>query len=439
MLQSILFKAVLAVVVASQADQPPTPRAVPANPAPTRPGAPKGAPGKPATGNQLPGNPAPGQPAAAKPSPVKPGAQLAIGDAVPKLEFQDFVKGEPVKQLAHGRIYVLEFFAAGSDPCRESFPFLSKLQADKKDVTIIGVSVDADAKEVKSLVDAMGDQMKFRVAIDARDGQNGRMTQSWMEASGQEGVPACFVINGDGRVAWIGHPADLEKPLDDIIAGKWDLAKQAAEFKKAAAEKREIAKLQDDLGGYLRKRDYAGAISLLDNATKTLDLPPEPLLIELALLAGPANDPARALALGQKLHDRALKEEDGGMLMQLCHSLVDANIIFPAGNGKAPAPPPKLDAKLAALAVAAAERGEQMTHSGNDLEDADSLVLLAKAYRAAGQTEKAIARLDDAADLVNGTIDTASKALSEIRALRSTLGGKSPPATPSKKPLKAGP
>src|SRR5215470_10631086 len=80
--------------------------------------------------------------------------QLGVGDAAPKLEVKEFVKGEPVKQFDKGKIYVVEFWATWCPPCRESIPHLTGLQKKHKDVVFIGVSVsERDPKGVKPFVE----------------------------------------------------------------------------------------------------------------------------------------------------------------------------------------------------------------------------------------------------------------------------------------------
>jgi thiol-disulfide isomerase/thioredoxin len=426
MIHCVLLPVVFALLLATEAD-PPNP--LPRNPPP--PSAPKPIAAKPSAPKA-----SSTKSIAAKPAEDK--TELSIGDPAPKIETQEFVKGQPVKQFEKGKTYVVEFWATWCGPCRESIPHLTKLQKDNKQVTFIGVSIDEETKEVKPFVDEMGDKMDYRVAIDARDGDAGRMARSWLEASSRDGIPAAFIVNGDGRIAWIGHPGDIEGPLDDIVAGKWDLAAEAAEYKRSMAEERAFTKLKNELGLLLKKKDYAGAITLLDAASKTMELKDEPLLIQLGLLAGPGNDPARALPIAEKIYAKAVKEEDGGTLMMVAGALADSRGIFPGGSSAARTPA-KVDPKLAALAVKAAEKGEELTHTGNAIDDAETLMIVAKAYRAAGKNDKAAAKLDDAAGLVTETIESATKTLSDIRDLKSAFGGGTDASEkPTKKPAKIG-
>ncbi len=69
----------------------------------------------------------------------------------------------------------------------------------------------------------------------------GSMVQSWLEPAQQHGVPASFIVDGNGRIAWIGHPADLDNPrsgnpLKNILASTWDVQLAAARFAASHAE-----------------------------------------------------------------------------------------------------------------------------------------------------------------------------------------------------------
>jgi tetratricopeptide (TPR) repeat protein len=76
----------------------------------------------------------------------------------------------------------------------------------------------------------MGPKLTYRVAMDDRTrGEPGAMAATWMEAAGQDTIPCSFIVNQQGKVAWIGHPLSMDQPLADVIAGKHDLAGARAE------------------------------------------------------------------------------------------------------------------------------------------------------------------------------------------------------------------
>jgi hypothetical protein len=102
---------------------------------------------------------------------------------------------------------------------------LTQLQeAYKKNVTIIAVTDEA-ADVVKPFVTSMGKKMEYTVVID----ENKQTNRDWMQAAGQSGIPASFVVDGSGKIAFIGHPMELDSVLPKVASGRFDpeLEKQA--------------------------------------------------------------------------------------------------------------------------------------------------------------------------------------------------------------------
>lgn len=157
-------------------------------------------------------------------------SKVRVGDPAPKLDVREFIKGEPVKEFAKGKTYVIEFWATYDAFSVMAIPKLTELQKNYKDMVFIGVSVDKDANKVKSFVAEKGGQMDYRVAIEARDGDKGRMTEAW----GVQATPSAFVVNGEGKIAWLGNAQDLEAGLKHLDAGNQKPVAKPAEPKPAA-------------------------------------------------------------------------------------------------------------------------------------------------------------------------------------------------------------
>jgi thiol-disulfide isomerase/thioredoxin len=160
-------------------------------------------------------------------------SKLDIGDPAPALTVTDWVKGTPTKEFVKGQVYVVEFWATWCGPCIESIPHVTKLarQYGSK-VNFIGVSImEKDESiykvNVPAFVKKMGEKMDYNIATE---GPGKAMETHWMKASGQEAIPCAFIVGGDGNILWIGHPrSNLEKTLDEVVAGKYDLKAAIAE------------------------------------------------------------------------------------------------------------------------------------------------------------------------------------------------------------------
>ncbi len=149
---------------------------------------------------------------------------LKPGQKAPLIKVAEWVKGKPVVGFEKGKYYVVEFWATWCAPCITVMPHLSKLaQQYKGRVDFIGVSVreqgDDIPKLVRVFVEKQGDKMAYNVARDTPDDT---MFNSWMTASGKAGIPASFLVDGEGIVLWIGHPLDLDPILAQATAGKLD-------------------------------------------------------------------------------------------------------------------------------------------------------------------------------------------------------------------------
>jgi thiol-disulfide isomerase/thioredoxin len=313
---------------------------------------------------------------------------LSIGDPAPKLEVKEFVKGEPVKNLEKGKTYVVEFWATWCGPCRVSIPHLTKLQKEHKDVIFVGVSVwERDQSGVKPFVEKMGEQMDYRVALDdvpaAGNPNDGKMALNWMKAAEQGGIPTAFIVN-DGKIAWIGHPMEMEKPLAKVVAGKWDLTVAAADFKKAKVVKAKMQALFPKLIQAQRAGDNKALLAALDEAIKdeqTLEPNLGSLKFQTLVKLG---DAEKTAAYGKRLVDDVLKD-NAQALNALAWGLVEK-------------PGPKPDANLMKLALRAAQQADKLAEE-KDGAIADTL---AKAYFENGEAAKALETQERAVKLAKG-------------------------------------
>ncbi len=164
------------------------------------------------------------------PGPATFGPTLGLGDAAPALEIATWIKGDPV-DLAKGRnknVYVIEFWATWCPPCVMSIPHLTKIQKRYRDKNVVVVSItDEPPRLVTQFVQKQGDKMGFTVACDKEQ----KTTVSYLFASGQTGIPTTFIVDRKGKIAWIGSPFDIDGVLEEVVAGRYDVAKAKAQAK----------------------------------------------------------------------------------------------------------------------------------------------------------------------------------------------------------------
>ena len=203
--------------------------------------------------------------------------ELLVGAKAPKLQIAEWVKGDSVRGFEAGETYVVEFWATWCGPCIRAFPHISELQEKHADeLTVIGVNIwdrkknretgDYDeamgpfVERINEFVTEQGDKMGYTVAIEESD----KMAESWMRAAGRNGIPSAFIVNGEGKIAWAGHPMMIDKPLEQVLAGEFDLeagrAAQVAEFESQFWYPHTMSLLGDEATA---QRGYEVAYALL--------------------------------------------------------------------------------------------------------------------------------------------------------------------------------
>jgi thiol-disulfide isomerase/thioredoxin len=313
---------------------------------------------------------------------------LGIGDLAPKLAVKSFVKGEPVIEFQPGKNYVVEFWATWCGPCKTSIPHLTELQTKNPSVTFIGVSIlEQDQDKVKPFVEEMGDKMAYRVAVDSvpdKDKINeGAMAKNWLSAAGEDGIPCAFIVNMEGKIAWIGHPMEMDKPLEKIIAGTWDMNEAREAKHKAAEMQAKMMKLQSKLGAAQRAGDPRKLVGVIDEIIS--EVPSAELMVGPMKLTAmiKLDDQEKALEYAKKLFKTELSKQAEG-LNGLAWAIVDPDA------GLKPSP------KLIKIALEAARQADELA-DGKDGAIADTL---AKAYFDSGDAKKAVETQERAIQLM---------------------------------------
>lgn len=194
---------------------------------------------------------------------------LAPGSAAPPLVSGTYVQGEPVKSFEKDKAYIVEFWATWCGPCIRNIPHLNELHkkfADKG-LVVIGQNVwEKDDAKVKPFVEKMGEKMTYRVALDDKsDGSKGKMSDTWMKAAGRGGIPAAFIVDKTGTIAWIGHPAAItDELISQILDGSFDVAAHAAKAKQEEEAGKKADELLKRFGKAIGEKDMAAATKAVE-------------------------------------------------------------------------------------------------------------------------------------------------------------------------------
>ncbi len=257
------------------------------------------------------------------------GQDLAIGDKAPVLDVEHWVSNgngefKEITEFKKGKVYVVEFWATWCGPCIASMPHLSELQKEHAEAGLQIISIsDEDLETVEEFLEGDvrggdGTYAELTSTYCLTTDPDGESQEEYMEAAGQNGIPAAFIVGKDGKIEWIGHPMEIDEPINAILNDKWDRDAYAAD--QTAMEE-----LMGELQELMQEDDAEAALELVEenmSEFKTESLKARLKQIRLSLLMTTGGEKA-AEALGEFAE---ANKEDPMMLNQMAWAIVEQDM-----------------------------------------------------------------------------------------------------------------
>lgn len=172
-----------------------------------------------------------------------------IGEKAPPIRLETWLNGAGADPSVPdgARVMVVVFWATWCPASGMSVPALNRVARSLSDrnVTVLALTSES-AEDVQAFLDER--KTMFAIGLDT----DGVVRKQYMRES--DGIPAAFIVDAKGLVAWAGHPmAGLERVLGKILDGTFD---RGLSEKTAQAEK--------ELQAALQIQDYDAALATLD-------------------------------------------------------------------------------------------------------------------------------------------------------------------------------
>lgn len=115
-----------------------------------------------------------------------------------------------------GQVVLVDFWASWCGPCRESFPWMNRIQQRYGDagLVIVGVNLDQESDAARAFLSSV--PADFTILVDAQ--------AQWPEAYGLIGMPSSYLIDRQGRVRAThtgfhsSRVADYEASIEQLLA-----------------------------------------------------------------------------------------------------------------------------------------------------------------------------------------------------------------------------
>lgn len=196
--------------------------------------------------------------------------RLLPGDKAPYLRLSLPLNKKKNPTIIFDRISVVVLWNAGCAGCLPVIESISSFSYEHG-IPCYGISVMVRDIEA-TLLAAAASKTEALLAVEESDGgtlglSRGWVTKHWLEASGQEAVPAGFIIDEKGDIAWMGDPGEIKDVLPKIISRSWNVAAARQHWKALASDEEiQLLRLDREVSDAIVVGNSAKAIQVVENA-----------------------------------------------------------------------------------------------------------------------------------------------------------------------------
>jgi thiol-disulfide isomerase/thioredoxin len=152
-------------------------------------------------------------------------SRLLPGSPAPALPTLSVIRGEPVTGWPADAVTLVEFWASWCPNCHDRAFHVGEIERTNpgraRHVVVVLPdpfgSSESGARDLAGF--APGSDALGTIAWDSQ----GSARASWLTPSRRSTVPSAFIVNPQGVIAWIGHPADAGEVVTRMLAGEWSI------------------------------------------------------------------------------------------------------------------------------------------------------------------------------------------------------------------------
>lgn len=167
---------------------------------------------------------------------------VSIGSPAPELgatrSFNTEDKGPVSLSSYRGQVVLIDFWATWCGPCVAAIPHVQELDRKFRDKGLVVIGhTDGSSRNLDAFIAEK--KITYIITVGADIGN----------AYGVTGIPRVFLIDTEGKIAWDGHPAELqEATVANLVKGARPPGPAAPRFEKPSMSAK-VAKQQQAIAG----------------------------------------------------------------------------------------------------------------------------------------------------------------------------------------------